>query len=198
MHLDIQIKKTDEDKHLVFGEFYPSGVPDSDGDFMSLAELEQTAHGLLLNGKQRNVDVQHDGQHIDACVVQSWIQYEPSTLYRLNSWVICVYVEDPAVWLAIRAGELNGFSMEASGWSTPVEVEVELPDGNYTVGETLPGDDGHTHRYVALYNDGGKYIGGETDKVNGHTHRMIYGTITEQADGHNHKYGSPYNFIELQ
>jgi len=196
MQLAISIKKSNKEKQLVYGELYPSGVPDSDFDFMDHSDLEDTAHRFLMRNDTRCIDIQHNGELVEAWVVQSWMQDEPSTLYRLGSWVIVVKIEDPDVWAAIKANDLNGFSMEATGWTQEVEVEVEVPE--YIKGETLPANE-HKHEFVAFFSANGRFTGGETDEgIDGHTHLLKRGTLTEPApDGHTHRYGSVYNFIEL-
>jgi hypothetical protein len=195
MNIALTIKKSNVEKRLVYGELYPSGVPDSDNDYMTLSELEDTAHRFLMRDDTGCVDIQHNGVLVEANVVQSWIQEEPSEYYRTGAWVIVMYVDDSNVWDAIKANELNGFSMEASGYSRDVEVEIDVPE--YVIGETLP-EDGHAHKFVAFFSADAKMTGGETDAgPDGHTHILIRGTITEPSSGHAHKYRSVYNFIKL-
>ncbi|NIP54112.1 MAG: hypothetical protein GWN00_01435 [Aliifodinibius sp.] len=181
----IPIKKTDEYQQLVFGEVYAPNIPDSDGDIMSSEEVTAMAHRFMKNQRLTNIDVQHDKNPINACVVESFIAQEGDQLFIPGAWVVGVHVEDSNAWDQIMKGELNGFSMQGLGLSRQVEVEVEIPE--LIKGETDTQED-HKHEFIVKYDEEATFLGGWTDEVNGHKHAILRGTATEVTNGHSHRF----------
>lgn len=190
MQQKVEIKKVDEELQIVYGEVYPSMAPDSDADFMRAAEVRKMAHSYLRNGALVNVDIQHDGVFRSASIVESWFVDEPSELYRLHSWAVAVKIDDASDWELIKNGTLNGFSMEAEGWSTEKTVKFEVPE--YIKGETFP-TEGHAHAFVVQFDEQGFFSGGRTDLIAGHDHEITKGTATDESKGHSHRFA----FLEL-
>ena len=107
------VLKVDAEKRLVYGEVYPPGLPDTDGDFMTAEEIEKMAHGFMRRFSQGNVDSQHDRRENGSVVVESFIAREGDPTFIPGSWVVGVFVEDDRVWEGVKKGEFNGFSMDA-------------------------------------------------------------------------------------
>lgn len=186
----VSIKKVDEDKQLAYGEVYVPMIPDSQGDFMTAVEIEKMSHQFMKDGLLRGVDTQHDLQDNGAVVVESFIARKDDPDFIHEAWVAAVWVPDE-IWPLVKSGELGGFSMYGSGERTPTMITIEIPDNGIIKGDTDTAED-HTHTYFVKYDDEGNFLGGETNAVDGHSHKIIKGTTTEKADDHRHR----FSFIE--
>jgi hypothetical protein len=185
------IKKADPDKRLVWGEVYAPNRPDVDGEYMTGEDVITLAHAFMRNLLQKSVDVQHDNKLVPGCtIVESFIARDNDPDFIPGSWVICAHVDDDKVWDQIKRGELNGFSVEALVVKEEGNVSVEIPD--VVTGRTTVAQD-HAHQFNLTFGPDGKLRGGTTDLVNGHTHRITGGTITEEAAGHRHRFSSVDN-----
>ncbi len=186
----IGIKKVDEELRIVWGEVYVPWVPDSQGDFMTPAEVRKMAHRFLLDGRTGKVDLQHDNRvNYGSAVVESFITREDDPLFVPDSWVVGVWIPNDQVWEAVKAGELNGFSIEARVLAKEAEIELDVPEE--IQGKTATSH-GHSHAFTVRFDEEGRFQGGETDTVDGHSHKIVRGTVTEAADGHSHR----YSFLE--
>lgn len=190
------IKKADQELQIVWGEVYAPGVPDSQGDFMNADEIREMAYRFSKSGRLNKVDVQHDNVERASLIVETFVARPGDPDFIEGAWVVGVHVPDPVVWKAIKDGELNGFSMEASGQREVQELVVKIP--NSVTGRTMPGgEDEHDHDFEVEFADDGTLIGGATgpggkDK---HRHDILKGTITEEAGEtpHTHR----FSFVEL-
>lgn len=204
------VKKTNEEKQLVWGEVYVPGVLDTHGDFMTALEVEKMAHRFLADGKTRRVDVNHDQQLRECEIVESFIARPNDPEFIEGAWVICMKVHDEELWRAIKEGALNGFSMEAGVFKRDATIELEVPEE--ISGVTDPGGtDQHEHRYHVRFNmDTGEFLGGRTDIAGGpsevansearHWHEIMSPSVTGPsipegqteavAGGHTHRYSS--------
>lgn len=176
-----------EDQHLVYAEVYPPNLPDTDKEYMNPADIQEMAFKFMKNNKVRNIDVRHDNKVVKACVVESFIARKCDDTFIPGSWVVGIHIEDDSVWNAIKSGELNGFSMEAMVSKTPEIMELDIPP--VLTGHTTKSDDGHSHDFYVSFNDKGDFLGGVTSKADdGHSHLIKRGTLTEDSNGHNHKF----------
>lgn len=193
MHSDtVQIKKLDSARQLVWAEIYVPLVPDSQGDFMTAAEIEKTAHNFMRGQRMYNVDTEHDLRKNETVVIESFIARAGDPDYQPGAWVVGVHVVDPKVWASVEKGELNAFSMYGSGTRDDALIEIDIPDNGIIKGDTHDFG-GHRHTFSLQFNEDGKVVKGETDTVIGadgspHKHVIKGGTITEPAAGHSHRY----------
>jgi hypothetical protein len=186
-------KAAEEDKRLVYGEVYAPNRPDVDGEFMTEADIREMAYAFMSNLRQKQVDVQHDNVLVPGCtVVESFIARDGDPDFLPGSWVVCMHVNDDLTWQKVKNGELNGFSVEANVVKVDGDVELEIPEEGVR-GRTLPAVDGHLHQFHVVYGPDGKFKGGSTDVVDGHSHRIAAGTITEEANNHRHRFSSVDN-----
>jgi len=186
----MRIVKVDKKQQIVFAEVYVAGVPDSHGDFMTLAELTKTAHRFLEVHRAGEANVEHEGDVIEASIVESFMNLEKSEHYMENAWVVGMHIRDPDVWDMVEKNELNGFSMEGLGKSKEdQELEIIIPE--VVKGQTTVDED-HSHEFTVHFDSEGVLSGGSTDVVNGHRHVIKSGTVTDEAEGHSHK----FSFIE--
>ncbi len=186
----VNFSKFDEEKQLAFGEIYIPMIPDSQGDFMTSEEIEKMAHGFMLDGLLRGVDTQHDLCDNGSVVVESFIARKGDPDFIEGSWVAAVKVADD-LWPLVKSGELGGFSMYGSGERIPTMITIEIPDDGVMKGQTDDTSD-HTHSYSIRFSKEGDFLGGETNVVEGHSHKITKGTVTEKTDDHRHR----FSFVE--
>lgn len=177
----------DEDEHLVFAEVYAPNRPDSDGEFMDSETIKKMAYDFMKNLEpDGSIDHRHTNEIVKgARVVESFIARKDDPDFIEGAWVLGVHIDNPEMWEQIKKGEINGFSIEALVHKKVVEVELEVPP--VISGKTLKSED-HEHTFYVGYNEDGKFLGGKTDTVNGHFHLIKRGTLTEEAEGHHHKF----------
>jgi hypothetical protein len=185
----VTVRKADDEKQIVYGEVYAPGVPDSQGDVMTAEEIEKTAYGFMEAMRLTKIDTNHDLQDNGSYVVESFIARKGDPTFIEGSWVIGLKVPDKKLWKMVKSGELNGFSFDGEGYGTEKKVTVDLPEK--LNGVTQEAED-HVHTFVVKFDATGQFLGGETDTVDGHKHKIVKGTATEQAMGHRHR----FSFVE--
>ena len=187
----VSFSKFDDEAQLAYGEVYIPMIPDSQGDFMTVIEIEKMAHGFMKNGLLRGVDTQHDLSDNGSIVVESFIARKGDPDFIEGSWVAAVWCPDE-IWPMVKSGELGGFSMYGSGERIPTMITIEIPDDGIVKGDTIEAED-HTHKFIIKFDDEGNYLGGETSTTNGHSHSIQKGTVTEKQDGHRHR----FSYLEI-
>lgn len=187
MSHDVVFKTENDEKQIVWAEVYAPNVPDSDGEFMTADEIEKMAYDFMRRHKQESVDIFHTNEVPDGvCVVESFIARKGDPDFTEGAWVAGIHVPDPETWGKIKKGEINGFSMEAMVHKEVVEVEMELPA---VISAKTMKSEGHDHDFYVAYDESGKFQGGRTSKAeDGHFHLIRRGTVTEEANGHAHRF----------
>lgn len=192
MNTPTPILKTDAAKRIAYGVVYQPNVPDSHGDFMVAEEIEKMAHRFLSKGLVTSIDSEHNLVATGAVVVESFVARKGDEDFPEGAWVLGVHFPDEGQWADVVKGEIGGFSMYGKAMRAEEEViEIELPDDGLLWGTTADYE-GHSHRYVVKFDDDGNFLGGETDEVDGHTHTITKGTVTDEHDDHRHR----FNFLE--
>jgi hypothetical protein len=181
----IQFKSKDAKKQIVYGEVYAPDVIDTHGHCMLAEDVEKMAHEFMSDSRNRFIDVMHNNVLIDAVAVESFIAKSTDKDFAEGAWVLGVKINDSKVWAAIEKGELNGYSMEVLSHLKTIKATIEL--ATETFGFTEVNND-HTHAFYVKFSEDGKVIGGYTSEDNGHTHEIKYGTATEIAEDHAHRY----------
>lgn len=180
-----EIKKSDDELQIVWGEVYAPDVIDSQGDYMNRAEILKMSYRWMAKGDVKCVDIDHDLQRTNAVVVESFIARKGDPDFIEGAWVVGVHVPDPDMWQRVKKGELNGFSMYGKATRSD---QHDLLIASEVQGMTKA-ESGHSHNFSVAYDDNGEFIGGKTDEVDGHFHVIRRGTLTEPAeDGHVHKF----------
>lgn len=179
------------DQRLVYAEVYAPNRPDSDGEFMTAAEIQKMAHAFTAKGEMGNIDVMHDNEVVPGCkIVESFIARKGDPDFIEGSWVVGMHVDNDDLWRAIKSEQINGFSMEAMVYRHEREVEIEIPPVVSGTTQKSEGGDGHIHKFYVTYDDHGRLAGGRTDMVNGHFHEIRAGTVTELSQQHRHKFSA--------
>lgn len=180
------LKSVIEEQRLVFGEVYAPLVPDSDHEFMDAVTIRKMAYEFMHSLKLNSIDTEHDNVLVDGCcVVESFIARKGDPDFIEGAWVVGVHIPDDDVWGKVKKGEINGFSIEAAVFKTPMEVEVDIPP--IINGHTMKSE-GHSHTFYVTYDENAKFRGGRTDVVDGHSHLITRGTCTAETDGHSHRF----------
>ena len=174
---------------LVFGLVYAPGPIDTDLAAMTPDNVEKLAYEFVAAGRLANIDLMHNEKATGSVVVDSTIIRWENPYFPIGGWVIGVYVTDPALKLAIKNGEINGFSFGGTAFEVTRFALVLQP--LRSIGTTEPSTaDGvpeHEHELALDYDDWGLIIPTMTSVVLGHSHEMSKGTATEKAMGHAHR-----------
>lgn len=176
-----------EDQQIVWAEVYAPNRPDSGGDFTTAEEIRKMAYHFVSQGRMGQIDVMHDNVVIKACVIESFIARDDDPTFIPGSWVVGVHIEDAETWSKVKKGDLNGFSMDAFASVQDVEVTIEIPP--VISGDTSREQD-HVHKFYVSYDEDGKFLGGKTNVVDGHFHEIWAGTVSQEANGHTHRFSS--------
>lgn len=181
---EVLIRKTDDYLHLVYGIVYSPNDIDAHNEFMSSDAVRAMAYKFMMGQKLSKIDTDHDNIENGSMVVESFIASGSDEEFPEGSWVLVVFVPDEEIWAKVLANELNGFSFE--GMSTVAIDTVPIEVAQVYEGETDVSDD-HNHDFIVTIKADGK-LSGSTSYVNGHNHRIIHATLTEESMTHNHRF----------
>ncbi len=125
---NIEFKTVDDEQRVLVG---PAMIPekliyriDDDGDesFVYFAEstIRELSERFLIQGKQSYLTLEHSSTLNDLSVVESWIVEDPkrdkSAMYGFNlpvgTWFVKVKVLSDDIWRLVKAGDVQGFSVE--------------------------------------------------------------------------------------
>ena len=122
------IKKSDDEKHLVFATVYEPDTVDSQGDFAEADEIEKACHLFLGEYRQECVDTEHNQRMNGSVVVESFIKRGSVDEYpdtKDGAWCVVLKIRDVEVWDKIKNGEIAGVSMFGSAMKTEVEKSAD-------------------------------------------------------------------------
>lgn len=123
----VQICLETNEKHIVMGAVLIPDKPiyrNQDGDEFyiqfSAETIEKLAHNYLANDRVHSFTKEHEDVADGIYVVETWLktsENDKSKDYGLDvpvgSWLMAAKVENEEIWQKIKAGEMNGFSIEA-------------------------------------------------------------------------------------
>ena len=118
------IKKTDEEKQLVYGIVYAPDEADAHGDAMTTDELQKAAHHFLEKARTNNVDTDHDFVADDGMIVESYILGKDDSKFpgeKEGSWAVVLKVTNEDTWDAVKKGDLKGISLAGKAQADKVE-----------------------------------------------------------------------------
>lgn len=190
--IEVAIKKQDAEQQIVFGEVFAPGITDAQGDRMSAAEIAKAAYLFMEKGRLTKIDTNHDLLPNGSYIVETFIARAGDPTFIAGAWVIGVKVPDPALWAAIKKGELNGFSFDGAGFREEVTLEVEIPEALSGLTDRVQD---HAHQFTVRFDADGNFLGGETDIVQGHRHTITRGTLTDESAGHSHRFSYVEGFL---
>lgn len=186
------IKKIDDELQVVYGEVYVPSIPDAHGDFMTEEEVRKMAHRFLASGRVNRIDIQHNNELTGAVVVESFIARKDDEVFIPLSWVVGVHIPSPELWQLVKDGEINGFSIEALVSSEDQVIELEVPE---SISGYTDVAEGHTHTFTIRFDENGNFLGGSTDTVDNHRHRIEKATTTQPGGEGRHAHR--YSFLEV-
>ena len=185
----IEIKKSDKKNQIVKGIVYSAGYVDTDGETMTVADVQKAAWNFLAHRKEKNIDINHNWESSGCYVVESYMTEENDPNFPPDSWVLAVKCTDE-VWQEVENGNLNGFSFGGTVNKYPAKVLMEVAE--IIEGETEPNINKdvipeHYHTFTIEYDEEGNILKGSTNNVQGHSHYISYGTATDKSLGHSHR-----------
>lgn len=188
------LQRTDgEYEQVVMAEVLVPDVPNVYGDIYTREAIREFAYEFARQGY--GIDVNHDNVDVDgqdAIVVETFIARNGDPDFLEGSWVVGMKILDPALWLKILTGQINGYSFEADAFMVPIIFQNLA--SRQVVGVTEPDPiDGHTHEFLVMLNVFNRPISGGTGTSAGHSHRIVSHTVTEVAGSllgrqHTHRY----------
>lgn len=196
--VNVPIKDDDKLLQVIYGEVYIPNVLDSHKEWMTHWEITAMAHGFMMRGDLGAVDREHNNVRTGAYIVESYIANKGDPIFIEGSWVIGVKLPDN-MWELYLSGEINGFSFEGLVKRSTELTDVEIP---FTMTGETSERDGHVHLYKVYFDEDANFLGGETsaaidpetqESVDEHFHVIKRGTVTEDAEDHNHT----FNFIDM-
>ena len=122
-----RILKTDQDSHFVTGIVYEPMAEDTDGNYMTAAEIEKAAHWFMKHGG--DVDIQHCFEKAEGVdVVESFVakgdmEIEGQRIAK-GTWLMTMEVSDDGVGAALAKGDITGFSMGGAGCFSSEDVDL--------------------------------------------------------------------------
>lgn len=135
-----RILKADSEAHQVTGVVYEPMVEDTQGNYMTEAEIEKAAHWFMKN--QGSVDLQHsfkplEGAHVVESHVAKCDEEIGGETVRKGTWVMTMEIEDQDIFDSIEKGDLTGFSMGGTGVYS--DEDVELPEADASLQKSSKG-----------------------------------------------------------
>lgn len=186
--LILHVRSDQQWERVVMAEVLVPEVPNVFGDYWTKEAIKHAAYAFMQRGF--GIDVEHDNVDVTglgAVVVESFIARSGDPTFIEGSWVVGMRILDDALWADVLDGKINGFSYEAL-----VEFFygfVTMVDDGIRQGTTEPDpEDGHTHEFMVLVGMDNRPIDGGTTVTLGHSHTISYHSVTDEADGHVHRY----------
>lgn len=133
-----KILKTDPENHHVTGVVYEPLAEDSQGNYMTEAEITKAAYWFAKNSGE--VDIQHSFVPFNgAAVVETWVAKADFSIgeeqVKKGTWLMTVEVTDPEIWSAIEKGDITGFSMGGMGTYSEEDVDLDTVTKQQEPGE---------------------------------------------------------------
>lgn len=120
----LEIRKVDQDKHLVYCIVYAPDEVDAHGHSMTAEEIEKAAHKFMKAARTNQVDKQHDEDPDEGYVAESWIVRKGDELFEeVGSWAVAIKVLNADTWQQVKKGEITGVSLQ--GWAVADEIQEE-------------------------------------------------------------------------
>lgn len=108
------------DQQIVYGVVSEPGVIDLQGDRLSKSEIRAACHKFMQTSQR--IGKEHSGV-AKASIIESYIAPTDfkcnGQVVKSGSWVMAVKILDPALWQAVKKGEITGFSIAGTGTRTP-------------------------------------------------------------------------------
>lgn len=191
LNINKRIVIKSDDQQIVMGVVYAPNMIDTQGEAMTAAEIRKMAYKFILNNRLDQIDFLHDSEPTGSKIVEFFFARECDPLFPVDSWVIAVWVPNPAIWALIKAGVINGFSFGATD-GVEREMWVHLDHPVKAVGTTELSDEtgplpAHTHDATVYFDENGDVIPTMTGETLEHRHAILGMTATEVEENHGHR-----------
>lgn len=131
----------DSKKQIGYAAVLVPGEPDSDGETLTAAKIEEVAHGWMES--YRNIDLQHTLNNIDALPVESHVLRQAESVsingevmtLPTGTWVLASKFNDANTWKAIESGKYQGYSV--MGVQRAVVKEAAIKSQAFAFKKTL-------------------------------------------------------------
>lgn len=121
---DIEIKKSDDEKGIIYGIVYAPGEIDTDGDYTDVDEILKASYAFMKSRNTNNVDKDHTFETQKAFVAESWIVKENDSIFSdepIGSWAVGIKLEDEELKKGVKDGDIAGISMAGTATKTSEE-----------------------------------------------------------------------------
>lgn len=187
--MTLRIRNDTEWERVVFAEVLIPDVPNVFNDYWTKDSIRQAAYAFMQQGF--GIDVEHDNVDVTgvgAFVVETFIARagDPDGFIE-GSWVVGMKITDDNIWQDVLDNKINGYSYEAL--VEFLSAFITYVDDGIRQGVTEPDpEDGHVHEFVVMVDESNRPKDGGTSVTNGHSHTISSHTVTDEADGHVHRY----------
>ena len=175
-------------ERVVFGEVLIPETPNVYNDYWTKEAIRHAAYLFAQQGY--GIDLEHDNVDLTglkAIVVETFIARPGDPDFIEGSWVVGMKILDDDLWQAVLNNEINGYSYEAI--IEFMDAILTIEDDGIRVGVTEPDlEDGHTHDFMIMVDETNRPISGGTSETDGHSHTISTHTVTDEAEGHTHRY----------
>ncbi len=175
-------------ERVVFGEVLIPETPNVYNDYWTKEAIRHAAYLFAQQGY--GIDLEHDNVDLTglkAIVVETFIARPGDPDFIEGSWVVGMKILDDDLWEAVLNNEINGYSYEAI--IEFMDAILTIEDDGIRVGVTEPDlEDGHTHDFMIMVDETNRPISGGTSETDGHSHTISTHTVTDEAEGHTHRY----------
>ena len=116
----VELARLDSDNREAHGVLYYADKVDSQGDFVTKAELKAAQERLATSGRMPFVvDVEHNRKVTQSAVTESYIAKSGDKMGAGN-WIVTAKV-DADTWPLVASGKLRAFSMQGTGKRTEIQ-----------------------------------------------------------------------------
>jgi len=127
--LEVPILKVDEDKRIVTGVLYPAGEVDTQGDFITEADLDAAMEDFMAKGRSASgvaCDTDHDEHPTADYITECYKVEEGDPRWEekdIGAWVVSRKIVEDELWSAVKDGKYKAFSFSGIAKRIP-DVEV--------------------------------------------------------------------------
>lgn len=137
---NIEIKKSDDEKGVVYGIVYAPDSLDTDGEYTNADEILKAAYAFMKNKNTGNVDKDHSFEIEKAYVAESWILKENDAVFPdepVGSWAVAIQLEDEELKKAAKEGEIAGISMAGTATKEDDESVSKADEKNFSFNDMV-------------------------------------------------------------
>jgi len=111
---EVHIFEKKKDEQIVCGVVYEPDTTDAQGDEATVEEIRKAAFDFMEKGQKFKAF--HEGKPINVNVLESYLapvdfRGANGDLVRKGSWILTTRILDKPIWMAIKSGEIAGYSM---------------------------------------------------------------------------------------